>query len=80
MIVGIRAPVETNVGAIVAGAANGGIIVAKMSPAHVEIGSVDESIFFAIQSLTKIRIKEIATRTRGQGLRAKGRGFINAKA
>src|SRR5207249_10086077 len=77
VIVGVRAAIGTNVGAIVARAADSGIIVAKMSPAHVEIGSVDESIFFAIKGLPNLRKKGIASRMRGQGLRAKGRGFID---
>ena len=80
VIVGVSAPVETNVGAVVTGAANGGIIVAKMSPALVEVGGVDESVLFAIESLTKIRIKEIATRMSRQRLSAKGRLLIDAQA
>src|SRR5205807_10054594 len=42
MIVGVGAAIESNVSAIVARAPDGGIVVAKMPPALVKVGGVDE--------------------------------------
>src|SRR5258708_40105150 len=50
-----------------------------MTPVHVVIGGVDESILCSIERLAEVGIKEIAPGVSNQRLRAKGRLLVNAQ-
>ena len=62
MIVCVRAAIESDVTAVITGAADSRIVIAEMAAGHVVVGRIDKSVFSSIEALTQVRIKEIAPR------------------
>src|SRR5215471_17052372 len=61
VIVGVRATIKAHVRTVIASAANGRVIVAKVTSAHVVVRRIDKPVLFAIERTTLVRKEKVVT-------------------